>query len=138
MSKDLKKVCTTLNYIKRSLILAAATNGCISISVFASLFDIPIGITSSAIGLKICLIDAGIKKYKSIISKRKTKYDKIVLLSKTKLNSIEVWISMALIDWNNSHDKFGLMNNVLVIYDDIKQEMKILKTYIVHRRFQSN
>ena len=128
MSKNLKKVCRTLNYIKQSLILAAAVNGCISISAFASLFDIPIGITISAIGLKICPTDAGIKKYKSIISKKKTKYDKIVLLSKTKLNSIEVWISKTLIDWNNSHDKFGLMNNVLVKCDDIKQEMKSLKT----------
>ena len=35
---------------------------CISISAFASLLGIPIGITSSAIGLKICAIAAGIKK----------------------------------------------------------------------------
>ena len=42
-----------------------------STSVFASLVDIPIGIASSAIGLKICAITAGIKKYESIIKKKK-------------------------------------------------------------------
>ena len=39
-----------------------------------------------------------IKKYKSIIKKKKKKHDKIVLLVKYKLNSIEVLISKALID----------------------------------------
>ena len=62
------------------------------------MLGIPIGITSSAIGLKICAIAAGIKKYKSIIKKKKKKHDKIVLLAKSKLNSIEVLISKPLID----------------------------------------
>ena len=41
-------------------------------------------------------IAAGIKKYKSIIKKKKKKHDKIVLLAKSKLNGIEVLISKAL------------------------------------------
>ena len=45
--------------------------GCISSSSFASLVGIPIGITSSAIGFKICAITVGVKKYKSIIKKKK-------------------------------------------------------------------
>ena len=57
-----KKVCTTLNYLEHSLLLASTTIGCISTSTFPSLIDISIGITSSAIGLKICAIAAGIKK----------------------------------------------------------------------------
>ena len=69
MSKKYKKVCATLNHIEHFLILASAVTGCISISAFASLLGIPIGITSSAIALKICSINAGIKKYKSIIKK---------------------------------------------------------------------
>ena len=62
MSKKHKKVCTTLNYIEHFLILASTITWYISISVFASLLGIPIGITSSVIGLKICAIAAGIKK----------------------------------------------------------------------------
>ena len=38
----------------------------------------PTGITSSAIGVKICAITAKIKKYKSIINKNEKKHDKIL------------------------------------------------------------
>ena len=58
MSRNHKKVCTTLNYIENLLILDSAITGCISVSVFASLLGIPIGITTSTIGLKICAIAA--------------------------------------------------------------------------------
>ena len=62
MSKKPKNVCTTLNYIEHFLILASSITACVYISAFASLVDIPIGIMSSATGLKICPITAGIKK----------------------------------------------------------------------------
>ena len=98
MSKKHKKVCTTLNYIEHFLILGSTVTGSVSISVYASLVGIPIGITSSAIGLKIFVITAAIKKYKLIIKKKKKKPDKTVLLAKSKLNRIEFLISKALID----------------------------------------
>ena len=91
-------VCTTLNYIEHFLILGSTVTGSVSISVYASLVGIPIGITSSAIGLKIFVITAAIKKYKLIIKKKKKKPDKTVLLAKSKLNRIEFLISKALID----------------------------------------
>ena len=116
------------NYIEHFLILASAVTGCKSSSVFASLLDIPIGINGSAIGLKICAITAGIKKYKSIIKKKKKKHDKIVLLAKSKLNSIDALISNILINSNISHYEFDLINNVLKEYDDMKEEIKTLKT----------
>ena len=70
MSGKHKKICATLNCIEHFLILGSTITGCVSISAFASLASIPIGITSSAIGLKICGITAAIK-YKPIIKKRK-------------------------------------------------------------------
>ena len=79
MSRKHEKVCVTLNYIENFLILASAVTGCISLSAFSSLLGILIGITSSAIGLKMCAIAAGIKKYKSIIKKKKKKHEKKVL-----------------------------------------------------------
>ena len=57
------------------------------------MIPIPIVCTSSAVELKICAITAGIKKSKSIIEKKKEKHDKIVLLARAKLNSIEDLIS---------------------------------------------
>ena len=77
--------------------LVSAVSGCVLISAFALLVGIPIGITSCALRLKICVITAGIKNYKSIIKKKKRKkYNKMVLLARTKLNSIEILISKAL------------------------------------------
>ena len=43
----------------------STVTGCVPICAFASLLGISLGITSSAVGLKICVTTAGIKKYKS-------------------------------------------------------------------------
>ena len=76
-----------------------------------------------------------LKKYKSIIKKKKKKHDKIVFPAKTKLNSIEVLISKALLDSNISYDEFVLINNMLKEYYAMKKKIKNLWTYTVHRRF---
>ena len=125
--KSTKSFGTTLNYIDHFLILASTITGCVSISAFASLVDIPIEITSSAIGSKICATTAGIKNYNSIIKKKKKKHDKIVLLAKSKFNRIEVLIFKALIDSVISHDEFVLTNNVLKECSEMKEEIKDLK-----------
>ena len=71
MSEKHKKVCKALNYFQHFLVFISAVGGCVSISAFASLIgDVPIVITSSELGLKICAITAGIKQYKSIIKKK--------------------------------------------------------------------
>ena len=67
-----------LNYIEHFLILASTIFEYISISTFASLIGVLIGITSSAIWLRIRARASGIEKYKSIIKKKKKKIDKIV------------------------------------------------------------
>ena len=78
--------------------------------------------------MKISAINAGIKKYKSIIKKKKKKHDEIVLLAKFKLSSIEVLISKALINSYISHGEFVLENNALKEYDHTKGQIKNLKT----------
>ena len=93
----MSKKQNNLNYIGQFFIFVYAVTTCISISAFASLLGIPIGITSSTIGSKFCAITAGTKRYKSTIKKMKKKQKK-VLLAKIKLSSIEVLISKALID----------------------------------------
>ena len=128
ISKSYKKLCTILNYIDHFFIFASTFTGSISIFAFSSWIGIPIGITSSEIGSKICAIAAGIKNYKSIIKKKKKNHDKIALLAKSKLNRIEALISKALTDSVISHDEFVLINNVRKEYNDIKEEIKHLKT----------
>ena len=83
MSEKYKKTYKYLNYVEHLLILVSTVTSCVLVCVFALLVCLPVGITSSAVELKICAITAGIKKYKSIIKKRKKKYDEIMLLGKT-------------------------------------------------------
>ena len=67
--------------------------GCVSIPTFASLVGIHIEILSSSVGTKINSITTEIKKFKSLITKKKKKHDKIVWVAKTELNTLEVLIS---------------------------------------------
>ena len=53
MSKKHKKVCRVFSFIHHSFIVISTITGCVSLSCFASLVGVPIGITSSAMGLKI-------------------------------------------------------------------------------------
>ena len=62
MSEKYENTCKYLNYGEHLLILVSKVTGCVSISVLASLVAIAVGITSSAVGIKICTVTAGIKK----------------------------------------------------------------------------
>ena len=64
------------------------------------------------------------------------KHDKIVLLEKDKLNTIEVLIWNTLINSYIGRDKFVLANNVLREYNKIKKEIKHPETsveYIIYK-----
>ena len=106
ISRKQNKFCITLKHIEHFLILASTITGCISISAFAPFLVISIAFTGYATTLKICAIASGIKKYKSIVKKKKNTHDKRVLLAKSKLNRIEFLISKALIGSNISHEEF--------------------------------
>ena len=95
------------------------------------MFLVSVGITNSVVGIKVCAIAAGIKKYKLIIKKKKkNKHDEIVLLRKIKLDTIEVFICKSLIESYISHQEFVSVNNVLREYNEVKEEIKkILELY---------
>ena len=63
LSEKYKNTCKYLNYVEHLLILASTITGCVSISAFASLACVPVGIMNSAVGINICAI---IKELKSI------------------------------------------------------------------------
>ena len=130
ISKKQKGICKVLTYTEPLLILASTVTGCVSIFTFFSLVGIAAGIGSSAATINACVITAGIKKYNSTIIKKKRKNidktvsKKIVLLAKTKLNTIKVLTFKAFIDSKISHDEFVSENDMLKEYDDLKEEIK--------------
>ena len=89
MSEKYKKTCKYLNFVEHLLILVSTVTGCVSIFACASLVFVPVGIANLALEVIICAITAGIKKYKSIMQKKKKIHEKMVLLGKVKLNAIE-------------------------------------------------
>ena len=91
-----------------------------SVSSFDSLVSIPTGVKLFAAGLQICAATAGIKKYMSIIMKKREKRGEIILLGKTKLDSIDFVVSKSLIDPYINHDEFIVVNNKLREYIEMK------------------
>ena len=69
--------------------------------------------------------------YKSILTKKKKKkHDKIVLLRKDKLNTIEVLISKALIVSYIINEEFVSVNNLLREYNEMNEEIKNCETSV--------
>ena len=112
-----------LNICLCETLLVSTDTGYVSHSAVASLSFVLVGITSSAVGIKIYTITAGINKYKSILKKKMKKHDKIELLGKDMLNTVEVLISKALNDSHISHEKFVSVNNVLREFNEIKHSV---------------
>ena len=105
-----------MKYVEHLFILASNSTGYVSIHDFASYVGISVGITSSAVGLKICVITATIKMYKSISNKKRKRHNKIGFLAKTKLNKIEVQIS-------NAFNDSSFFKNMLVKLNSFQQIM---------------
>ena len=104
-SKKLSKYVAAFDYIDKILIALSATSGGISICSFTSLVGAPIGI-ASAIFTLIFFYNRNSQKIIKYNKKQKKKHDKIFMLAKSKLNSIETLISQALIDMEISHEEF--------------------------------
>ena len=106
-NKKLNKHVAVFDYIDQVLIVLSAASGRVSIISFNSIFGVPVGIASANKSYLFFSLTTGIvKKLLNITRNKKKKHDKILMLAKSKLNSIETLISQALIDMNISHEEF--------------------------------
>ena len=78
VSEKYEKKCKYLNHVEDLLILVSTVTGCVSISAFASFLCVSVYITSSALGIKMCAITAGIKRI-SQLSRKKEVWQKRVV-----------------------------------------------------------
>ena len=102
-SKKLSKYVTAFDYIDKILIVLSATSSGVSIISFTSIIGAPVGIASASFTLIFSLTTGIIKKLLSITRNKKKKHDKILMLAKRKLKSIETLVSQALIYLEISH-----------------------------------
>ena len=84
----------------------------------------PVGIASSSLTLFFSLTTGIVNKLLNITRNKKKKHDKILILAKSKLNSIETLISEALIDMEISHEEFITVLKEKYKYEKMKDNIK--------------
>ena len=111
-SKKLNKYVTAFDYIDKVLIVLSATSGWVSIISFTTIVGASVGIASASFTLIFSLTTGIVKELLNITRNKKKKHDKILILAKSKLSTIETPISQALIDLEISHEEFLTILNM--------------------------
>ena len=109
------------------MIVLSVTNGGVSIASFATVIGAPIGITSASLSLAFPLCTGLEKKLLKATRNKKKRYNKIVMLARSKLNSIKSKISEALINNQISHEDFITIINEERNYRELKEIIRIMK-----------
>ena len=99
------------------MILLSLTNGGVSIAFFATVIG-----TNGSLSLALSLCTA----LKATRNKKK-KHNKIVMLARNKINSIESRISEALINNQISHEDFITIINEKRNYRELKENIRMIK-----------
>ena len=125
----MSKHVTTFDHIDKILVILSATTGGVSIISFISIIGAPVGIASARFTLVFSLATGIIKKLLSTTRKKKKKHDKILMLAKSKFNSIDTLISQALIDMDISHEEFITIFKEKDRYERMKENIKEKNEY---------
>ena len=81
-------------------------------------------IASASFTLVFSLTTGIVKKLLSITRNKKKKHDKILMLAKSKLNSIETVISQAVINIERSYEEFIAIFNEKDKYEKMKENLR--------------
>ena len=123
-SKKLSKYIAAFDYIDQILIVLSATTGGVSIISFTSFVGAPMGIARASFTLIFSLTPGIVKKLLNITRTKKKEHDKILMLARSKLNSIENLISQALIDMEISHEEFITILKEKDKYEKMKDNLR--------------
>ena len=108
------------------LIVLSATTGGVSIISITTIVGAPVGIASASFTSIFSLSTGIINKLLNITRKKKEKHDKILMLSKSKLSSIETLISLTLIVMDISYEEFITVlkekNRYKMMKDNLRNE----------------
>ena len=114
--------------MKKSLIVLSVTTGSISIVSFATVVGAPVGIASASFSLAFSISIEIVEKMLKTMQNKKKRQNKIVMLTRSKLNIIESKISEALINSEISHEDLITIINKEKNYREIKESIKMMKT----------
>ena len=105
-SKKLNKYVTIFDYLDKILIVLSATTSGVSIVSFTSTIGNSVGIVSASFTSIFSLTTGIVKKLLSITSSKKENHDHLLILAKSKFNSIKTLVSQVLGDLDISHEEF--------------------------------
>ena len=128
ISKNLSKHIASFEYLDKSLIALSVATGSISIASFATAIEPPVGIMSASCSLAFSITTGFLKTFLKTIRTRKKKHNEIVMLERSKLNSIEGKISEALINNEISHKDFITIFNVEKKYRELKESIRMMNS----------
>ena len=81
---------------------------------------------SASFSLAFLITTGIVKKFFKTTRNKKKKHNKIVMLARSKLNSIESKISEALINDEISHEDFIIINNEEKKYRELKENIRMM------------
>ena len=128
ISKNLSKYISAWDYFDKSLNVLSILSGSISIASFAGVIGVPAGIIGASWGFTFAITSGFIKKFLKTIRNKKKKHNKIVMLARSKLNSIESKISKALMDNEISHEDFETIINEEKKYRELKESIRMMNS----------
>ena len=120
MSKRLSKYIAFCDYFDKNLIVLSATSDSISIASFATVIGTPVGIVSASLSLTFSLSTGIVKNLLKTTQDKKKKYNKIIMLVRSNLNSIESKVYEAFINSEISHKDFMIIINEEKNYRELK------------------
>ena len=128
MNKRLSKYIAFFDNFGKSLIVFSVTTGTISIASFATVTGTPVGMVSASFSLAFSISTWVVKKLLKTTRNKKKKDNKIVMLARSKLNSIESKISEALINNDISFEDFMTIINGEKKYRELKESISMMNS----------
>ena len=128
MSKRLSKYIAFFDYFNNSLIVLSVTTGSISVASFSTVIRASVGMVSASFSLSFSMFTGIVKKLLKTTRNKKKKHNKIVMLGRSKLNSIESKISEALINNEISHEDFMTIINEEKKYRELKESIRMMNS----------
>ena len=122
----MSKYIASFDYFDESLIVLSVTTGSISIASFPTVTGAPVAITSANFSLVFSICTGIVKKLLKTTRSKEKKHSKIVMLARSKLNSIESKISEALKNNEISHEEFMTIINEEKKYREIKESIRVM------------
>ena len=126
LSKRLSKCIAFCDYFDKSLIVLSATSGSISIASFATVIGTPMGISSASHRLTFSLSTGIVKKLLKTTRNKKKNHIKVIVLARSKLNSIESKVSEVLINNEISHENVMVIINEEKKYRELKEGIRMM------------